>query len=80
MHDLVYAVSTVRWHTTNSRKQHWKSMKWIIWFLRGTTKLGLEFRKVETRMPGILLDYIDADFGGDLDNAKAVNRICISSS
>ena len=46
-------------------------MKWIFRYLRGTAKLGLEFRKQETEESRILQGYVDADFGGDLDRRRS---------
>ena len=46
--DLAFAVSTVSRFMSNPGKQHWEAVKWIFRYLRGTAKLGLEFRKCET--------------------------------
>ena len=56
---------------SNPGKQHWKVMKWIFRYLRGTAKLGLEFRKRETEESMILQGYVDVDFGGDLDKRRS---------
>src|SRR3954462_11501850 len=50
--DLAFAVSSVSRFMSNPGKQHWEAVKWIFRYLRGTAKLGLEFRKLRRRSLG----------------------------
>ena len=69
--DLAFAVSSVSRFMSNPGKQHWEAAKWIFRYLRGTAKLGLEFRKREREESRMLQGYVDADFGGDLDKRRS---------
>src|SRR3954465_2434979 len=69
--DLAFAVSSVSRFMSNPGKQHWEAVKWIFRYLRGTAKLGLEFRKRETEESRTLQGFVDADFGGDLDKRRS---------
>ena len=48
-------------------KVHWEAVKWILRYLRGTIDKCLYFGKGELKVQG----YVDADFGGEIDNKKA---------
>src|SRR3954464_15405009 len=71
MPDLAFAVSSVSLFMSNPGKQHWEAMKWIFRYLRGTAKLGLEFRKREKEKSWTLKGFVDVDFGGDLDKRRS---------
>ena len=62
--DLAYAIGMVCRFMSNPFKIHWKAVKWILRYVRGTTKMKLSFRK-EGQF--IVRGYCDADYGADLD-------------
>ena len=68
--DLAYAVSTVSRFMSNPEKQHWKTVKWVLRFLRGTARLGLVFQKLKMGKTRLLQGYVDAYYAGDLDQRK----------
>ena len=39
--DIVHAVGVVNMYMSNLGKQHWKAIKWILRYLRGTMGLAL---------------------------------------
>ena len=45
--DLAYAVSKVSRFMSNSCKQHWEVVKWVLRYLRWTSRLGLAFQRLE---------------------------------
>ena len=59
--DLAYAVSTVSQFMSNPEKQHWKAVKWVLQYLRGTVRLGLVFQRLETKKSRLLQGYVDAN-------------------
>ena len=69
--DLTYAVSTVNRLMSNSRKQYWKAVKWVLRYLQGTTRLGLVFQRLEMGKPKILQGYVNADYAEDLDQRRS---------
>lgn len=49
--------------------EHWEAVKWILKYLRGTSKLCLSFGGSEPVLEG----FTDADLAGDLDNRKSTS-------
>ncbi|KAG8496044.1 hypothetical protein CXB51_009475 [Gossypium anomalum] len=64
--DLSYAVSAVSRYMVNPDKEHWKVVRWILRYLRGTTDVCLQFGRTKDGIIG----YVDADFAGDLDRRR----------
>jgi len=65
--DIAHAVGVVSRFLSNPRKEHWESVKWILRYLKGTSKMYLSFRKSNLTLQG----FSDADLGGDLDGRKS---------
>ena len=42
--EITHAVGVVSRYMSNSGKQHWEVVKWILRYLRGTTSLALCFK------------------------------------
>jgi Reverse transcriptase (RNA-dependent DNA polymerase) len=69
MPDIAHAVGVVSIFLSNPEKQHWEAVKWILRYLRGTSKLCLSFEKGEP----VLESYTYADMAGDLDHRKSTS-------
>jgi len=52
---------------SNPGKKNWEVVKWVLRYLRGTTRLGLMFQRLKTGKLRLLQGYVDADYAGDLD-------------
>ena len=65
--DISHALGVVRKYMNNPGKEHWKTIQWILRYLRGTTSHALCFRGLDT----ILQGYVDADMAGDKDNRRS---------
>nr|KYP42880.1 Retrovirus-related Pol polyprotein from transposon TNT 1-94 [Cajanus cajan] len=52
---------------SNPGRKHWKAIKWLLRYLKGTSKIALCFSKNDVILEG----YFDADFGGCLDTRKS---------
>ena len=65
--DLAYVVNIVSRFTLNPGKQHWKVVKWVLWYLWETMRLGLAFQSLKIGNLKVLQGYFDADYAGDLD-------------
>jgi len=76
--NLAYAVSTVSRFMSNLRKQHWKAVKWVLRYLRGITRLGLVFQRLETGKPRLLQGYININYVGDLDQRRSTTGYVFS--
>jgi len=62
--DIAYVVGVVSRFLTNPGKEHWTAIKWILRYLKGTTKKCLCFSKKNF----VLVGYTDADLAGDIDS------------
>lgn len=71
--DITHVVGVVSRYLANPRKQHWNVVKWIMRYLRGTSKLSLCFgsRKPE------LIGYTDANMAEDIDSRKSTSGFLI---
>ena len=77
--DIAHAVSVVSRFMSKSGKEHWKTVQWILRYLRGTSKFGLMFDQRAANLEQIV-GYSDSDFAGDLDELKTLPHwLCISA-
>ena len=73
--DIGHAVGVLSRYMSNQGKFHWEAVKWILRYLRGTMDKCLYFGKGKLKVQ----DYVDADFGGEVDNRKCNNKLYIYS-
>jgi hypothetical protein len=66
--DIAYAVGATSAYNANPGEQHWKAVKRIIRYLKGTKNLELEYRQNNERIHG----YSDADWAGSLDDRRSM--------
>jgi len=71
--DIAFVVGKVSRYMSNPGKAHWEAVKWILRYLRGSTRHGLLF-DAQTMKAKSLLGYVDADHGGDLDKRKSTTE------
>ena len=69
MLDIAHAVGVVSRFISNPGKEHWAAVKWILRYLRGTSRLCLCFGDDEPVLEG----YTDADMAGDTDSRKSTS-------
>ncbi|CAH9062481.1 unnamed protein product [Cuscuta epithymum] len=67
--DIAQAVGTVSRFLSNPGKEHWEAVKWILRYLKGTTKLSLCYGGADPVLEG----YTDADMAGDTDSRKSTS-------
>ncbi|KAL2491705.1 Uncharacterized protein Adt_27333 [Abeliophyllum distichum] len=68
--DIAYAVGVVSRYMSNPRKQHWKSVKWILMYLRNTRDSALCFKKSSLGLQG----FVNVDMDEDIDGRKSTTR------
>ncbi|KAL5578011.1 hypothetical protein UlMin_019710 [Ulmus minor] len=56
--DIAYAVGVVSRFLSNSGKEHWEAVKWILRYLRGTSRVCLCFGNGEPVLDGYTNAYI----------------------
>ena len=67
--DICFAVGLVSRYQSNPRREHWKAVKRILRYLKGTMDYCLCYQGSDLRLIG----YSDADWGGDLDQRKSTS-------
>ncbi|CAH9131081.1 unnamed protein product [Cuscuta epithymum] len=67
--DIAHAVGVVSRYLSNPGREHWEAVKWILRYLKGTSKLCLCYGGAKPILEG----YTDADMAGDLDSRKSTS-------
>ena len=67
--DIAHAVGVVSRFLINLGKEHWEAVKWILRYLRGTSKVCLCFGNGEPMLDG----YTDSNMAGDVDSRKSIS-------
>ncbi|XP_062080657.1 secreted RxLR effector protein 161-like [Humulus lupulus] len=69
--DLAYALSVVSRFISDTGIEHWKALKWIMRYVKGTLDLGLMYSansEYRTEIEG----YVDSDYAGSLDTRRSL--------
>lgn len=72
--DIAHAVGVVSRFLSNPGKEHWAAVKWILRYLRGTSKVCLCFGNGKYVLDG----FTDADMAGDVDSRKSTSGYLIT--
>lgn len=67
--DIAHAVGVVSRFLSNPGKEHWAAVKWILRYLRGTSKVCLYFGDGKPMLDG----FTDSDMAGDIDSRKSTS-------
>lgn len=67
--DITYAVGMVSHFLSNPRKEHWETVKWILRYFKGTSKICLCYGGTDSILEG----YTDSYIAGDLDSRKSTS-------
>jgi transposase InsO family protein len=67
--DICYAVGMVSRYQSDPGQAHWKAVKRILRYLKGTAGYSLCYQGGDMQLRG----YTDADWGGDLDERKSTS-------
>ena len=65
--DIAYAVGALSQYSSKPGKEHWRAVKWIMRYLRGSTDYRLQYR----RGGGVIEGYSDADWANNIDDRKS---------
>lgn len=81
MHTTRYNIvfGFVNRYISNQGKVHWEVVKWILRYLKGSTRHGLLF-DVKAMNVKSLLKYVNVDHGEDLDKRKSTTWTCFHST
>ena len=67
--DIAHAVGVVSRFLSNPGKEHWNGVKWILRYLRGTSRLCLCYGNGKLELNG----YSDSNYAGDNDSRKSTS-------
>ena len=65
--DISHAVGVVSSFMANPGEEHWRAVKWVLRYLRGTSDHCISFDGRE----GSVCGYVDVDYAGDLDKRRS---------
>ncbi|KAF5797362.1 putative RNA-directed DNA polymerase [Helianthus annuus] len=65
--DIAHAVGVVSRFMSNPGREHWEAVKWLLRYLKGTSKVALNFKGKNV----ILKGFVDADLGGCKESFKS---------
>lgn len=68
--NIAHAVSVVSCYMSNPGKEHCLAVKSILWYLKGTTGLSLNFGRCCSKLMG----FVDLDYAGDLDKKRSMTE------
>ena len=68
--DITFAVHNVAKYSAKPTIQHWKAVKRIFRYLKGTENFGIMYKD---EGPSGFIGYSDADWGGDIDNRRSTS-------
>jgi hypothetical protein len=71
--DIAYAVGVLAHFNSNPGMVHWKAVKHVFCYLRGTVELKLMYGPRDVKGEERFLTYCDADHGGDIDRRKSTS-------
>jgi hypothetical protein len=67
--DISYVVGAVSRYMENPGKDHWATVKWVLWYLRGTSDYCITYNNGHD----LVFGYVDSDFAGDLDKRRSTS-------
>ena len=67
--DITHAVGVVSQFLINPGNEHWEAVKWILRYLRGTSKVFLSFGSGDPMLDG----YTNSDMAGVVDSRKSIS-------
>jgi len=65
--DITQAVGVVSRYISNPEKEHWRAVKWILIYLKGSSNMAFCYDGMDVHLHG----YVDSDFAGDVDSRKS---------
>jgi hypothetical protein len=68
--DISHAIGVVNRYMENLGKEHWEIVKWVLWYIRGTSKCRIAYNGCDDLVCG----YVNLDFAGDLEKRRSTSR------
>jgi len=68
--DLSQVVSMINRYRHDLGRGHWKAVKWVLRYIKGTIDVGLVFEKNSTGKQKYV-GYVDSDYAGELNKRRS---------
>jgi len=68
--DIAQAVGVISRYMSNPKKEHWRAVKWIMRYLKGSSDMALYYRGTDVQ----LLGYVDPNFAADVDSRRSTTN------
>lgn len=75
--EITYAVNKVCQFLADPCEDHWKAVKRILRYLKGSITHGLLLQSFSLTQPLPLIAYCDADWGSDPDDRRSTSGACV---
>ena len=75
--DIAYSVSVLSRFNSNPGPEHWKAVKHLFRYLKGSMDYSLTYSSLTTPSKELFQVYSDADHGGNPDNGKSTSAYVI---
>jgi histone deacetylase 1/2 len=75
--EIAYSVNKVSQFMCSPMEEHWKAVKRILWYLKGTIGHGLLFKPAATPSKFNLTAFSDADWASDPNDRRSTSAACI---
>lgn len=69
--DICFTVSYLGRYQQNPVDHHWQALKRVVRYLKGTSELGLLYKRNESSAP--LIGFVDSDWASDQEDRKSVS-------
>ena len=70
--DLAYVIGMISRFMSNSGREHWNAMKWVLRYLKGSTDVGILYGDGAIGELGVVEGYVDSDYAGSADTRKSL--------
>ena len=70
MSDLLQIISMVNIYMHDRGRGHWEVVKWVLRYIKGTTDVGLVYKKDSTGKQECI-GYVDSNYAEDLDKRRS---------
>ena len=77
--DIAFTVGVLARFNSNPGPAHWKAVKHLFCYLKGTTDIRLEYSPDASIGPQIFVTYSDTNHGGNKDNGKSTTGYMVKS-
>ncbi|XP_073152743.1 secreted RxLR effector protein 161-like [Henckelia pumila] len=69
--DIAYGLGLISRFMSNPSEEHWRAVKWLLRYLKETTRLNLIYSGIKQSTCGVI-GYCDSDYAADLDKRRSL--------